>query len=158
MNEEMIVNEEATEVETDYVAAIQELKDNSVSKDLYHKLKNENSKLLEALVKNKQIESKTTAPTEGISDLRKKLFCDGCESNLEFIDTALKLRNQLIEKGERDPFLPIGNKVTETAEQHDTAQRVADVLQQCVDFAQGDSGIFTAELQRRTMDTPFRRR
>ena len=159
-NEELtnVSSEEMLDTDTDYVAAINELKANSVSKTEYSKLRAENKKLLDALVNGREID----LPKEekaNVDDLRKKLFNkDANLSNLEYVDTALKLRNALIEKGERDPFLPVGDRVSETAEMYDIAQRVADGLQECVDFADGDSGIFTAQLQRITKDTPIKRR
>lgn len=160
MNEELtnVSGTEMSEAETDYVAAIQELQNNSVSKTKYEKLRTENKKLLDALVSGQQIDlPKEEKPN--IDELRKKLFNKDADlSNLEYVDTALKLRNALIEKGERDPFLPVGDRVSETAEMYDIAQRVADGLQECVDFAEGDSGIFTAQLQRITKDNPIKRK
>lgn len=149
---------ETSEAETDYVAAIQELQNNSVSKTQYEKLRTENKKLLDALVSGQKIDLPKEEKPD-VDELRKKLFNkDANLNNLEYVDTALKLRNALIEKGERDPFLPVGDRVSETAEMYDIAQRVADGLQECVDFADGDSGIFTAQLQRITKDTPIKRR
>jgi hypothetical protein len=85
--------------------------------------------------------------------LRNKLFSNEKElSNLEYIDTTLKLRTALLDAGERDPFLPVGDQVTLTAEHYEKANQVAELLQDCVDFADGDSGIFTAEYQRRVKD------
>ena len=149
---------EMSEADTDYVAAIQELQNNSVSKTQYEKLRRENKKLLDALVNGQQIDLPKEEQPD-VDELRKKLFNkDANLNNLEYVDTMLKLRNALIEKGERDPFLPVGDRVTETAEIYDTAQRVADGLQECVDFAEGDSGIFTAQLQRITKDNPIKRK
>lgn len=160
MNEELtnVSGAEMSEAETDYVAAIQELQNNSVSKTQYEKLRTENKKLLDALVSGQKIDLPKEEKPD-VDELRKKLFNkDANLSNLEYVDTALKLRNALIEKGERDPFLPVGDRVNETAEMYDIAQRVADGLQECVDFAEGDSGIFTAQLQRITKDNPIKRK
>lgn len=135
----------------DYISAINELKQNSVDRKQYEKLQQENKRLLDALVDGKQIElPKKEEPN--IPEMRKNLF-GGDLSNLEYVDTALKLRTALIEKGEPDPFLPVGDKVNLTQDTIDKAEHVANVLQECVDFADGDSGIFTAELQRRTVDS-----
>lgn len=161
MNEELtnVSGTEMSEANVDYVAAIQELQNNTVSKEQYNKLKSENKKLLDALVSGQQIETPSESKVS-VQDLRKKLFNRDSElTNLEYVETTLQLRDALIESGERDPFLPYGEKVQETAEQHDKANRVAEVLKECIDFADGDSGIFTAELQRRTKDVmPNRRR
>lgn len=137
---------------TDYIEAIKEMKQNSVTRESYDKLKNENKQLLDALVHGKELEIKQEEPVD-IAKLRKDLFNkDGHMSNLEYVSKALELRDALIKKGERDPFLPYGDKVTLTAEHYDKAEQVATVLRECVEFADGDSGIFTAELQRRTKD------
>lgn len=141
----------------DYLEAINTLKENTVPKEQYSKLREENKRLLEALVNGEQIEVETETPVD-VAELRKSLFNGDKElSNLEYVTKALELRKALIEKGERDPFLPVGNQITDTAEMISKAQNVADVLQECVDFAQGDSGIFTAQLQRILKD-PLPRR
>jgi hypothetical protein len=160
-----MANEELTNVSQqenvndsiDYIEAIKEMKQNSVTRESYDKVKAENKKLLDALVNGKDIEIKKEEPVD-INQLRKDLFNkDKQMSNLEYVSTALKLRDALLEKGERDPFLPVGEKVSLTAEHYETAEKVATVLKECVEFADGDSGIFSAELQRRTQETmPYR--
>lgn len=150
MNEELTTIE-TNETETDYVAAIQELQNTTVSKTQYDKLKSENKKLLDALVRGEKIEQEIVNKPS-IEQLRKELFASDLD-NLDYAKTALKLRKALMEKGERDPFLPVGEKVSDTAEMYESAQKVADGLQYCVDFAEGDSGIFTAQLQRITKES-----
>lgn len=153
LDNENQVNQEVNGVDTDYIDAINELKANSVDKESYDKLRAENQKLLASLISGNKIEEPEIEVKYDPNELRKKLFNkDQSLSNLEYIDTALKLREVIIQKGERDPFLPVGSRVDENVEQHETAERVASILQECVDFAQGDSGIFSAELQRRTSD------
>lgn len=155
INENEISVSQQTDVNDsiDYIEAIKEMKQNSVDRSVYDKLKSENKQLLDALVNGKELEQKFREEPVDIAKLRKDLFNkDGHISNLEYISNALKLRDALIEKGERDPFLPYGDKVNLTAEHYDKAETVATVLKECVEFADGDSGIFTAELQRRTKD------
>ena len=139
-----------------YIAAINEMKANTVSRDAYNKLRNENKQLLDALVSGKEIPQEPVAKPS-VSDLRKKLFSGEDMSNLEYVETALTLRNSLIEAGERDPFLPYGDKVDITAEQIETANKVAAGLQDMLDFAEGDSGVFSAEFQRRVKDVSLPR-
>lgn len=134
-----------------YIAAIEEMKANTVSRDAYNKLRNENKQLLDALVSGKEIPQEPT-PKPSVSELRKKLFCDENISNLEYVETALSLRDSLIAAGERDPFLPYGDKVDITSEQIATAEKVAAGLKEMVEFAEGDSGVFSAEYQRRVKD------
>lgn len=137
-----------------YIAAIEELKASTVSRDAYNKLRTENKQLLDALVSGQQLPQTQTEEKPSVDDLRKKLFAtDGNDlSNLEYVKTALSLRNSLIEAGERDPFLPYGDKVDITSYQIEAAEKVANALQEMVDFAEGDSGVFTAEYQRRVRD------
>ena len=151
--EENVVVEDNT---NDYIEQIKKLKESSVSKDDYNKLKADNKKLIDALANGTQIEdavgSKISA-VENINELRKKLFGKGNNlNNLEYCKTAVELRDALIEKGERDPFLPFGHDVVATESDYESAERVANVMKECIDYADGDSDIFTNELQRRTID------
>lgn len=139
--------------DTDYVAAIKELKQNTVSKESYQKLRDENKKLLQSLVNGESIQVENLKKPS-ISELRQDLFSETQElNNVNFITKALELRNALIEAGETDPFLPVGKRITPTEEDISIANRVATVLQECVDYSEGDSAAFTAELTRRTIDT-----
>lgn len=160
MSEETKVSvsgEEVIETNSDYLDAINDLKQNTVSKEAYAKLKEDNKRLLDALVNGDQIEAETET-TVDVDELRSRLFGGKEElNNLEFVSHALKLRQACIDKGERSPFLPVGDHVTITSDMLAKEQRVADVLQDCVDFADGDSGVFTAQLQRCIKDTPLRR-
>ncbi len=139
-----------------YIAAIEEMKANTVSRDAYNKLRNENKQLLDALVSGKELPQEPVAKPS-VSDLRKKLFGGQDMSNLEYVETALSLRDVLIENGERDPFLPYGDKVDITPDQIDAANKVAAGLKEMVDFAEGDSGVFSAEYQRRVKDVAIPR-
>lgn len=157
-NENLEQRVEESNPDTDYVAAIKELKEKTVSKESYQKLREENKKLLQSLVNGEQIQTEVEKPD--INELRKELFNEDSNiDNVTFISKALELRTALIENGEPDPFLPVGKRITPTDEDISAANRVATVLQECVDYAQGDSQAFTNELQRHTIDTaPTRRR
>lgn len=151
--EENVVVEDNT---ADYIAQIKNLKENSVSRDDYDKLKADNKKLIDALANGTQLEGKVepkVSAVEKINECRKKLFSKGSDlTNLEYCKTAVELRDALIEKGERDPFLPFGHDVVATDSDYESANRVANVMKECIDYADGDSDIFTNELQRRTVD------
>ena len=62
----------------------------------------------------------------------------------------------MISEGKPDPFLPIGEQILPTDEDVAAANKVAAVLQECVDYAEGDSAVFTNELQRRLVDVKIR--
>lgn len=155
MNEEFtnVSGTEMSEADTDYVAAIQELQNNTVSKDQYNKLRAENKKLLDALVSGNSIENPVQKPKVDIDGLRKDLFDKDAQlTNLEFVEKSLALRDALIEAGEPDPFLPIGSRISPTPEEARIAENVADIYRECIDYADGDSEVFTNELMRRTVD------
>ena len=140
----------------DYIEQIKKLKENSVSKDDDDKLKSDNKKLIDALANGTQLEGKVEPKidaVENINELRTKLFSKGNNlSNLEYCKTAVELRDALIETGEKDPFLPFGHNVVTTDSDIETANRVATIMKECIDYADGDSDIFTNEIQRRTVD------
>lgn len=141
------------ETETDYIAAIEELKNSTVSKEEYQKLRDENKKLLQSLIRGDQITPETET-TPDIKVLRAKLFSEDSDlSNLDYAATALELRQALIDAGEKDPFLPWGKNISPTVEDIDAAERVAAVLNDCIEYANGDSAVFTNELQRRMIDS-----
>lgn len=157
---EEILNNEATE-QVDYIQAIQELKSSTVPKEQYAKLKEENSKLLKSIINGESIEANELPEKSDIAGLRKELFGGEVEfNNLEYVSKVLELRDAIIEeKGpDADPFLPSGRKVMVDNNDRECAERVAAVLKDCVEFADGDSGVFTAELQRRTQDAAPRRK
>ena len=151
-NENVAVVEDNT---NDYIDQIKKLKENSVSKEDYDKLRLDNKRLIDALANGTQMDvvEPKVSTVEKINELRKKLFGKGTNlNNLEYCDTALQLREALIEKGERDPFLPFGHNVLATESDIESANRVATVMRECIDYADGDSDIFTNELQRRSVD------
>lgn len=147
------------ETTQDYIDTIKNLKENSVDRSKYDQLRAENKKLLDAVVNGQAAEAEQAKPKADIGELRKKVFTREEQSNLDYCKSVLELRSALIESGETDPFLPSGSKTLPTEEDIATAQRVADVMQDCIDYANGDSNVFTNELMRRTVDTgPIKRR
>ena len=111
--EENVVVEDNT---PDYISEIQRLKETTVSKEDYNKLKADNKKLITALSNGTAIEGKVEPkvdPEVKIQNLRKELF--GSESNsindLEMVSKMLELRKEIIDNGGTDPFLPKGHKV-----------------------------------------------
>lgn len=134
-----------------YIEAIKEMKENTVAKEDYLKLKAENKQLLQSLVNGETREAEQKVEPVNIDELRDNLFNKQL-NNLEYVENALKLRNELLNKGEKDPFVPFGKNILPTDEDLEKAEKVANVLQECVEIADGDSGVFTNELQRRLVD------
>lgn len=151
---EKVVTGEVEDTSTDYIAAINELKQNSVDRSKYDQLRAENKKLLDSIVNGTPVEVKVE-DKKSVEELREAYLKED-QSNLEYITNTLKLREAIIAEGKPDPFLPIGNQIMPTDEDVATANKVAQVLQECVDYAEGDSAVFTNELQRRMVDVKIR--
>lgn len=155
MEEQELINsvpqQEEVNDSIDYIEAIKEIKQNSVDREAYNKLREENKRLLNSLVNGESIGTKKEEPVD-IDQLRNDIF-NKESTNLEYITNVLKLREELMKQGRPDPFLPAGKNIIPTEEDIKTANRVAKVLQECVDYADGDSNVFTNELQRVTVDS-----
>ena len=147
---------------TDYIEAIAQLKKNSVNRSEYEKLRAENKKLIDTVVngmpgQEEQVVVKHSK--EQIDDLRNDLFNSPRElNNLEFITKAMELREALMENGEPDPFLPVGKQISPTRDDIEGAEKVAQVYKECIEYAEGDSEVFTNELMRRTRDVKLPRK
>ena len=146
----------------DYLAAIKELKEKSVDRSEYDKLRAENKKLIDAVVNGQPGQEEpvfTKHSKEQIDDLRNDLFNSPKElNNLEYITKAMELREALIENGEPDPFLPVGKQISPTRDDLEGAEKVAQVYKECIEYAEGDSEVFTNELMRRTRDVKLPRK
>ena len=146
----------------DYLAAIKELKENSVNRSEYDKLRAENKRLIDAVVNGQPGQEEQVVvkhSKEQIDDLRNELFNSPRElNNLEFITKAMELRDALMENGEPDPFLPVGKQISPTRDDIEGAEKVAQVYRECIDYAEGDSEVFTNELMRRTRDVKLPRK
>ena len=89
---------------------------------------------------------------------RNKLAKGEVANDLDYWQTVLQLRNDVIEKEgeERDPFLPNGHDYVYDENDAKRAKAVAQTVQDCIDLAEGDSNFFKNELLRRVKDTsPF---
>ena len=146
----------------DYLAAIKELKEKSVDRSEYDKLRAENKKLIDAVVNGQPGQEEpvfTKHSKEQIDDLRNELFNSPRElNNLEYVTKAMELREALMENGEPDPFLPVGKQISPTRDDLEGAEKVAQVYKECIDYAEGDSEVFTNELMRRTRDVKLPRK
>lgn len=146
-------------VNNQYIDAINDLKKTTVPKDDYEQLKAENAKLLKSLIDGSGIAQASSNDEPASADELRTILFDGRQlTNLEGWTAALALRERLLLDGQRDPFTdyhvdPKNNDL----EAADKAQRVADIVKECIDYAQGDSELFTQELARRTVDYKMRK-
>ena len=152
-------NEQKNEYQ-DYIDTIANLKATTVSKEKYEQLEKEKKGLIEALKSGNQIQVQEEPKDEDtIESLRKDLYGtpDKPMTNLEYVSKTLKLRDKLIASGEKDPFLPNGAEYQENKGDIEKANYIAQIYQECIDYADGDPQLFTNELMRRTAnDSPLR--
>ena len=163
-NEEEVKNKEVESQQkkvddsVDYIEAIKEIKENSVDKSLYEELREINKQLSKALATGQTLEGEKEE-TVDIKKLRAELYSEDSDlSNLEYAKKTLELRDALIAEGGRDPFLPWGEKIIPTQQDVEAANRVYEVMKECIEYADGDNAVFTNELQRRTIDVTLPKR
>lgn len=140
----------------DYLEAIKNLKQNTVDKAKYEQSEAERKRLLNMVVNGQTLDVPEEPKHREINVIRNELF-NKEHNNLDYIKLSLELRNALIAEGQPDPFLPYGRQISPTREDEEIAEKVAQVYQECVDFAEGDSELFTNELMRRTKDVKIRK-
>lgn len=135
----------------DLLKQIEDMKKNMVSRDKYEKVIEERQQLFEKVVNGDPIPEEKAEVVDieaQIKGLREKLFGgDGtnCKSDLEYAESALKLRKALIEKGEPDPFLPYGHQISPTDQDIAAANRAAEKMAAWVEEAKGNKDVFLAE-------------
>ena len=144
-------NSPETDTNQDYISAINEMKQNTVSKEQYLKLKEDNRKLLDSLVNGGQLEKEEIKKPVDIEGLREDLY--GANSNLsslEYVSKTLQLRKALMDRGEPDPFVVKAGKLcSPDADDFNKAERVAEALEECVNIADGNPDVFSNEFKRR---------
>lgn len=130
----------------DYIQTIEQMRQNSVSKDKYDKLKEENKKLLNTLAtggQNQEEEEKVDVNNlwEDIFNVRKKPLTD-----MEVVDKLLKIRESCLENEYRDIFVYGGPEFVPEASDYASAQQAAEVYQKCLDEADKSPRAFKAAL------------
>lgn len=148
-------NEETVVDNTDYIAAIKELKENSVDKGKYDTLKAENKKLLDALVNGSDIETEAKSPAlESRLEYYKKYKENKFNTDLDYWTNFLNLREATIKEYGKDPCVtgnygltPEGEKVEPAYGEAEAIQEVCDTIQDIIDESQGDAAVFETLMQ-----------
>lgn len=165
MAEEIITDgvvEDANETQK-YLDTIADLKKNSVSRQEYDKIRNENKTLLEAIVNGRTADdaaADSTTPTPTTQDLRNKIFGKEAEdlSDIEFVSGLLDLRDKLLEEEGIDYMAPTGGQIAADYNDLQTSQKAYNALRHCLEVADGDNDIFIQEITRITNDVmPIRK-
>lgn len=137
---------------SEYISQINNLKENTVSREEYERIRNDNRELAKALING------TGANIPGITkpekkpdldDLRKKLFTKKSKNDLEYFTNLLALRDGVMADGQPDPFLPINREFRATAQDEADAERIATQIKEAIEYADGDPAVFSNDLRRR---------
>ena len=140
--------------------ALEEARKNSVSKEEYDKLQEENRRLVSEIINGEggAGNGQQAAPEKAsIEELRTILYGPKAAelSNLEFCKHTLELRDAVIAQEGYDPFLPHGAKIKPTEQDIERADLVAKTIKDCIEKSEGNSEVFTALLQAEIInDTP----
>ena len=140
--------------------ALEEARKNSVSKEEFEKLQEENRRLVSEIINGEggAGNGQQAAPEQAsIEDLRTKLYGPKASelTNLEFCKLTLDLRDAVIAQDGYDPFLPHGAKIKPTEQDIERADLVARTIKDCIEKSEGNSEVFTALLQAEIAnDTP----
>lgn len=137
---------------SEYINQINNLRENTVSREEYERIKNDNKELAKALINGTGANIPgITKPEEkpDLDDLRKKLFMKKSKNDLEYFTNLLALRDGVMADGQPDPFLPINREFRATAQDEADAERIATQIKEAIEYADGDPAVFSNDLRRR---------
>ena len=135
----------------DYVAELDRIKKDMISKSEYERVLRENKTLADSLARGgsfSQEEEKITP--ERIQELRNKLYGTDphYRNNMDFFSDLLELRQGIIETEGVDPFLPHNKSYVATDADHAKADYIAQQIGDCLESADGDPQLFNAYLMK----------
>lgn len=124
----------------EYVKRIQELQNNTVSKEDYEALNKKHIELMDAVLNNTNVNKEPETKEKKVKDVAKEyidLVNHNC-TNLEGFEKALELRRVAMKELGKDPFM---NQGLENL-QPDFGEQTAKALQKLVDDANGSASVF----------------
>lgn len=136
----------------EYINQINNLRENTVSREEYERIKNDNKELAKALINGTGANIPGITKPENkpdLDDLRKKLFTKKSKNDLEYFTNLLALRDGVMADGQPDPFLPVNREFRATAQDEADAERIATQIKEAIEYANGDPAVFSNDLRRR---------
>ena len=137
---------------SEYINQINNLRENTVSREEYERIKNDNRELAKALINGTGANIPGITKPENkpdLDDLRKKLFTKKSKNDLEYFTNLLALRDGVMADGQPDPFLPVNREFRATAQDEADAERIATQIKEAIEYADGDPAVFSNDLRRR---------
>ena len=133
-----------------YAEALAEVKENSVPKEDYEKIRAERDRLVKLTLEQREPPHQEGKPQERpLDDIRKELFGERL-TNYDYVKNALELRTRMISEGKGDPF--VSPDSDEEEDDKKMAENVAQVLQETLDQCKDNPELFPAALQLRLKD------
>lgn len=163
MNENENENQNQNLMEQDYLETIKHLKENSVPKEEYDKLRGEHKKLLSSYLNGDNYESQEEEEKEeeepvkrskeeilkSINENLAEVFTeDNHLSNLENAKAIIKYHDDYMELTGTDPFANQGSQYETSSQDKISPQKTYDYLKQCVEESGGDERAFDVAFQR----------
>lgn len=150
MQEEIMDVANTTDNTAEYIETINKLKANSVSKDEYLKLRNENKQLLDALASNQVVEV-TAEPKRDITEVRKELFTNHSNlSNRQICQDMMDLYDYELENRGVNIFMPTDPQYIPTQDDITQVDNMVRGMKSALETANGNDLIFNQEIERLT--------
>ena len=150
MQEEIMDVADTTDNTAEYIETINKLKANSVSKDEYLKLRNENKQLLDALASNQVVEV-TAEPKREITEVRKELFTNHSNlSNRQICQDMMDLYDYELENRGVNIFMPTDPQYIPTQDDITQVDNMVRGMKAALETANGNDLIFNQEIERLT--------
>ena len=150
MQEEIMDVADTTDNTAEYIETINKLKANSVSKDEYLKLRNENKQLLDALASNQVVEV-TAEPKRDITEVRKELFTNHSNlSNRQICQDMMDLYDYELENRGVNIFMPTDPQYIPTQDDITQVDNMVRGMKSALETANGNDLIFNQEIERLT--------
>lgn len=148
---------EPTSTTEELLAQLEKMKKETVPLDKYTKALEDNKVLINQVLNGgtggDEQEQEVIYSDEELNKLREELFDTEKHdlTNLEYVTKAVQLRDAILQKsgGKTDIFVGTYNSFEPSQEDYYRAENTAEVFKECIEYAKGDSQLFTQELQRR---------
>lgn len=122
----------------------------NAAREEMQKMADDNKTIMKQLLEGGTVQQEPE-DTRSIVDVIKNMRRDGI-SECEWAKEALAYRKKCIDQGYGDPFVGRGDKYQPDEREQEKADNLANGLQHCIDYAEGDDRLFRSELDRITAD------
>lgn len=130
----------------DLLAEYKNLKENTVSKEEYNKQVEKNKLLMRQIINGGGTKGESEEAVD-LKEIREKLFKNPEDmSDLDFWKNTITLRKERLKNEGVDIFLPKGKKTRYSNADKESANHVAEVIEQLIEDSEGNPQVFKALL------------